>query len=211
MDNEIKRVGIVVATYKERVALFNYFIKLNAWMRVREQQPISPFHIVTIKYNDFELIVVQSGMGKIKAALATNYIINKYNLNKVYNIGVCGASSEKLPKTVFIDTVIEDDFDISAIGKNVTRYLDLRHGVKQDHKYTLHTADHFTTESYYKGYFDMEGFAVAAACKCYSVDCCLIKSVTDIIGIEEDQAKAYNMNIEEAMEAALDAFINNIK
>lgn len=156
------------------------------------------------KYRTVQIVV--SGIGKVRAASATQYLISRYGcLDHIYNIGTCGATFQAIlsDNTPVIDAVIESDFDTRAIDgddceKNVVKLIDWQPG--KDLK-ILHTADHFTTLAEEDGYYDMEGYAVAKTCELNNIPCTLIKSVTDVInsGAQTDQ---YHDNIESACNRA---------
>lgn len=70
------------------------------------------------KINNHNIIVVKSGVGKVNAALCTQYIIDKFKPDFIINSGIgggiaCGLSVGDL---VVGTELVQYDFDVSAIG-----------------------------------------------------------------------------------------------
>ena len=76
-------IVFVTAIFSEAKALIEYF----------ELQKVEkkPFLI----YQSDNIALIISGMGKINSAVATTYISQKYSINKIINIGICGANDTK--------------------------------------------------------------------------------------------------------------------
>lgn len=153
-------------------------------------------------------VYIISEIGKINAAIATQKLIDSiYALTEIINIGVCGATKATAKDhTIYIDSVVEADFDTSAIDGDEFELncITFTNPKKRPDKYhILYTADHFTTHKpelqghYIEGYFDMEGYAVAKAAQNAGIPCKLIKSVTDVIE-DEGQASQYLINFDNA-------------
>ncbi len=68
-------------------------------------------------YNQ-KVIVVKSGVGKVNAALCTQYIIDKFNPNYIINTGIAGALAPELSVGDIVagTELVQHDFDISVIG-----------------------------------------------------------------------------------------------
>lgn len=64
------------------------------------------------------IVLVKSGVGKVNAALCTQYIIDKFNPNFIINTGIAGgiASGLKVGDIVAGKELVQYDFDVSAIG-----------------------------------------------------------------------------------------------
>lgn len=67
------------------------------------------------KYN---VILSKSGIGKVKAAIVTQFISDKYNPDYIINTGLAGGLEKGLKKGDIIigDKLIQHDFDISVFG-----------------------------------------------------------------------------------------------
>ena len=64
------------------------------------------------------VIVVKSGVGKVNAALCTQYIIDKFEPDYIINTGIAGglASGLKVGDIVVGTELVQYDFDVSAVG-----------------------------------------------------------------------------------------------
>lgn len=70
------------------------------------------------KLNNKELVVVRSGIGKVNAAMCTQLLIDKFDIEAIINIGVAGAISDKIEigDIVLSTKLYEHDFDVTAFG-----------------------------------------------------------------------------------------------
>lgn len=70
------------------------------------------------KINNKNCILVQSGIGKVNAARATQILINNFEIECVINVGVAGAVNVVLDigDVVIGKYVVQHDFDITAFG-----------------------------------------------------------------------------------------------
>jgi len=65
--------------------------------------------------NNKEVVVVQSGIGKVSAGITTALLIEHFSIEYVINIGICGGNGEYVNKgeTVLIDQIAYHDVDCS--------------------------------------------------------------------------------------------------
>lgn len=70
------------------------------------------------KLHNHNVIVVKSGVGKVNAALCTQYIIDKFNPDYIINTGIGGgiACGLAVGDLVVGTEFVQYDFDVSAIG-----------------------------------------------------------------------------------------------
>lgn len=86
--------------------------------RRNHETTFSDFPIVTGNLNTQDVIIARCGIGKVNAALATQYIINEFNPKAIINTGVAGGVN---PKVRISDLVIghsslQHDVDASHFG-----------------------------------------------------------------------------------------------
>lgn len=76
------------------------------------------FIIHVANYNNYQLIFTLSGIGKVNAALHTQYLIDKYQPEKIINIGVAGSLSLDLTfgDVVIAADLVQYDMDVTAFG-----------------------------------------------------------------------------------------------
>jgi adenosylhomocysteine nucleosidase len=70
------------------------------------------------KYVNFNVVLVRCGIGKVNAAICTQILIDKFNIDYVINTGVAGAVSRELDigDVVISTDLVEHDFDTSSLG-----------------------------------------------------------------------------------------------
>lgn len=193
-----KRIGIVVAceldVLKEVVGMYD--VKSN-----------SVFWRGCFCGEDYDLVVVKSGVGEIYAAAATQYLISEYRVDVVVNYGVVGSIYTNLHPgdTVLVGSVVQHDFDISAVDgvpcgwhpeiESQVAWID-ENGTFKDAKALFPdlkvvrcaSGDQFIADQKKKlqirndfgaDVCDMEAAGIALVCKQNHVPCVILKTVAD--------------------------------
>lgn len=108
-----KKIGLVVATETEFNTIF--FKKDLSYKTLIE----APFLVKEVSVNNRTIIVINSGIGEINSAMATQYLLDHYEVECVLNYGVVGSLSDKIPLNcvVFIEKIFDYQFDLTAIDK----------------------------------------------------------------------------------------------
>jgi adenosylhomocysteine nucleosidase len=166
-------IGLVFATKIESAP----FIKGLGLQKIGKK----PFDI----YNKDNIFLIKSGIGKANAAMATSYLISKYNVNSVLNIGAAGASTaeKKIGDIFHINKTVE--FDRPKLLNNGIR-ISKPEILKGFSTASLATQDKPVVSpedrkniSKHADLVDMEGAAVVQACRLWDVKCFLFKIITD--------------------------------
>ena len=168
-----------------------------------------PFDI----YNKDRIYLINSGIGKANAAIATSYLIWKYNIPCIFNIGAAGATTieNRLGDIFHINKVIE--YDRPRIIKKGIRIIkpDVLKGRKTASLSTQDKAviqpDDRQEMSKHADLVDMEGASVIQACKLWNVKCYLFKFVTDT---PEHKEIEIIKNIDTSAKKMFDYFSSNI-
>ncbi len=65
-----------------------------------------------------DIVLVESGIGKVNAAITATILINHYNVDEIIFSGVAGATNEKLSigDVVISTDLIQHDFDVTEFG-----------------------------------------------------------------------------------------------
>lgn len=107
----MKRIGMVVALQKEILPLLE---RLNVKIR---KSCVGKFSVAEFDMGGKEVVCVNSGVGEIRAAAATQYLITGYKPDIILNFGVCGSLSESLglKTVVLVKGVVHYAFDTSEI------------------------------------------------------------------------------------------------
>ena len=105
------RIGIIGAMEQETIVLKNNLADRQDWSKAGA-------HFSSGKMWDHDIILVQSGIGKVNAAIATTLLINDYQADVVFNTGSAGAVDESLSiGDVVISTELAyHDADARAFG-----------------------------------------------------------------------------------------------
>lgn len=142
--------------------------------------------------HDAELLVMITGVGKIKATLRTERLLRRHRLGRLIHAGTCTALNEAL-KTgcpVGAAQVFEGDRIELAAPTYPRMPLDVPFNglptgtlVTQDH--TVRGQDERTYWQRIADISDMTGYAVAYVAATHGVPCHIVKVVTGHFGIED--------------------------
>lgn len=194
----MKKIGIIFAMKEELNELLSLAI-LNS------KKNIYDLIFYECNINNNECILVESGIGKVNASRCTQVLIDNYNIDYVFNIGVAGSvdSNLKVCDIVIGEKLVQHDFDLTAFNyekgyiPNIGIYinsdnklLSIAKKYKDNNTYigNIASGDIFCTE---KGMsekinkkFDalcveMEGAAIAQVCYLCKVPFLVIRSISD--------------------------------
>ena len=224
------RIGIVIAIERE----LKSFLESNYDLEIIKDNNFSCFKTVI---NDNEVYAIKSGWGLIDAAVATQYLITKYNVEIILNFGVTGALDKELKVSdlFYVRKCINCDFDTSTIDdvkkhqygdmKDEFIYLDddlieLARSIDPDLKEAIDASgDKFIDEYEDKIYryelgcniCDMEIVAIARTCLLNNVRCLSIKCISDEF---DGDGSDFEKNVRESSDKAfklIDKILNRIK
>lgn len=105
------KVGIIGAMAQEVVLLKEKITDLKEW-----QEAGASFY--SGKIGNHEVVVTQSGIGKVLAAVTTTLLISHYDVDIVINTGSAGGIGEglKIGDLVISDRLAYSDADVTAFG-----------------------------------------------------------------------------------------------
>jgi len=105
------KLGLVVATKNEFTAIF----KLKNIESIKLEQ--APFPLFKIILEGKEIYAINSGIGEINSALATEHLIDKYGVDTIINYGVVGSlvNDLDLNSTVIIDKIFDYELDLKDL------------------------------------------------------------------------------------------------
>ncbi|GAA0090998.1 hypothetical protein UT300009_10250 [Paraclostridium bifermentans] len=115
----MKNIGMIVAVEIEAV--------LNEFGTPIEELNFAGYSVYQYKLGKHNLFVIHSGAGEIAAAMTTQFLISKFNVDLIVNFGVVGGLTYemKLARTCIVESVVHYDFDTSeADGCEIGRYLE---------------------------------------------------------------------------------------
>ena len=105
------KIGIIAAEQEEFEAILNI-------AKVEERKEIYELNFVKCKIKDKICVLVNSGVGKVNAARATQILIDNFKPDYIVNVGVAGGLNPMLSigDIVIGETLVQHDFDITAFG-----------------------------------------------------------------------------------------------
>ena len=104
-------IGIIGAMHEE-------IVELRELMLEKEIKEIAGMKFYTGKLNGKECVLVESGIGKVNAAICTTLLINRFNSKKIIFTGVAGGVDPVLNvgDIVISDDLVQHDVDVTAFG-----------------------------------------------------------------------------------------------
>lgn len=104
-------IGIIGAMEEE-------VMTLKEKMDIREVRSIASLDFFAGTINNKKCVVVQSGIGKVNAAVCTQILIDIFYVDAIINTGVAGALSPKLEigDIVISKDAVQHDFDTTSFG-----------------------------------------------------------------------------------------------
>ena len=105
------KIGIIGAMHEEIMELKNSMTNIN-------EVQISNLKFYEGKLCSKDIVLVESGIGKVNAAISTTLLISQFKVEKIIFTGVAGAVNPKIKVTdIVIGTdLVESDMDVTAGG-----------------------------------------------------------------------------------------------
>ena len=194
--------GIIVAMNNEAETLLSQ-------MRITKEQCLLNKKVYEGEFENEKIVLIISGIGKVNAAVSTQFIIDKYKVDKLLNFGLAGGIGKgiEIGDIYFVEKAVQYDFDLSLLNNveigrleefddkyiNVTTIKGSEFGLKK-----LATGDRFNEDKndekllveYMKADLrDMEGGAVAQVAVMNNKPFYMVKAVSD--KIEKDSISSY--------------------
>lgn len=194
------RIGIITATEEEITAIKKYITssKVNR---------IFDLNFINGMIGKNEVIVCESGVGKVNASRTTQLLIDNYDVDCVMNIGCAGALKEQLNigDIVIGKYLVQHDFDITKFNHDKGYIPNVGIKIESDKNLlgmflnnidsnvfvgTIATGDIFCTDKnmslkihnkFNADCVEMEGAAIAQVCYLCNIPFIIIRSISDIV------------------------------
>ena len=187
-------IGVVIAMQSEADILLNE-------MQINRSLTVSGKTVHVGKAYGKEIALCICGVGKVNAALGTQLLVSKFDVEKLLNFGVSGGlnSSTELCQVYQIEAATQFDFDLAQLNGTcigtlneydapylTLNLLDLPYGKRK-----LATADRFNdsaddykllTKELKADIRDMEGGAIVQAAYATSLPVYSVKAISDVAG-----------------------------
>ena len=211
-------IGIIFAMKEE----LDEFLKL---VNNIEEKKIFDLTFYLCNLEDKKLVLVESGVGKVNAARTTQVLIDKMNVDFVFNIGVAGSVSNyvNVLDIVIGTKQVQHDFDITAFNHekgyipNVGVYissdnklLDIARNIKTEanvHEGVIASGDIFVTEpemsrkifnKFNALAVEMEGASIAQVCYLCNIPYLVIRSISDSPNANDNNKLTYEEFLEKS-------------
>ena len=215
------KIGVMIAMQKE----FDIYTEC---LQQLSEQTIANRRFLSGKWQQHDIVVVVSGMGKVNAAVCATCLINVFQVDFIVNIGVSGGLNSSLKIGEFVvgtDVVYHDvwcgepDVDGQIAGmpllyhsdeKFVQRLPDCRRGLLCCGDRFIVSADELKT---IKQKFpealavDMESAAIAHTCYMHNVPFLTVRQISDTPGVEHHKEQ-YDAFWESAPKNSFSMFVN---
>lgn len=209
----MKKIGIICAMQREAQ-------QLEARLQTHNRVKVGPFEFIQGQLNGGEIILSQSGMGKVNAALNTLELIHHFHPDAVLNSGVAGGLNPNL-KTM--DSVVGTQYvyhdvwcgdgnaygqvqDLPVFYETDPKLLAAARRMHEQNPHDVHlglicTGDQFVSgaepvakilKHFPQGLAcDMESAAIAQTCFRYRTPFLSLRLISDVAGKEETNMAQY--------------------
>jgi len=113
-------IGIIGAMAEEVEAIKELMVIKNVEVHQNYR-----YHLGTI--DDYEVVVVQGGIGKVNATISTTLLLTNYDVEFVINIGSAGGlkDNQEVGDVVISKNVVHHDVDVTAFGRELGQIPEL--------------------------------------------------------------------------------------
>ena len=193
------KIGIIFAMKEELDELLKVVEKNNEYK-------IFDLDFYECTYKDKKLVLVESGIGKVNAARATQILIDNMEVEYIFNIGVAGSVNKdvKVLDIVIGEKLVQHDFDITAFNHEKGYIPNIGGKFVESDPYLLKIAEEVGDETTHKGVIasgdifcteeamsskiatkfgalcvEMEGASIAQVCYLSHIPFLVIRSISD--------------------------------
>jgi len=218
--DEVKTTGIIAAVIEEAEAIKKEIENIKEIV-------INEISFFTGKFNEKEIVFVQSGIGKVNAAITATLLIEKFNVKEVIFSGVAGSLDARLKigDVVIGRDIVQHDVDATAFGYKMGQIPQMKEWAFESDKDLIEktakinninhqillgrilTGDQFISKKDVKIQLgkdfdalcvDMESGAVAQVCARLGIKFLIIRSISD--SITDDSGMEYTSFVKLAAE-----------
>ncbi len=218
-------IGISVAAKREWTAVLNFF---NIDISKCEEYPFGEFFKMNLY--DKELLFYRGGVRKTNAAASTQYMISRFNLEKIIIIGTCVGIDDSYKKLDILipDMAVQYDCSVKEIEPLIKESFTVKFNSVENEQFKtgiIGTADKAVVM--WQDYLelkennitiaDTESAVIAYVCKANDVGCIVIKGISDFptnrnnsYGVQaSDFAKNVPICIDNILDNYLEFAVNN--
>ena len=194
------RIGIITATEEEITAIKKYITSSKV-------NKIFDLDFINGMIGKNEVVLCESGVGKVNASRTTQLLIDNYDVDCIINIGCAGALKEQLNigDIVIGKYLVQHDFDITKFNHDKGYIPNVGIKIESDKNLlgiflnnidsnvfvgTIATGDIFCTDKnmslkirnkFNADCVEMEGAAIAQVCYLCNIPFIIIRSISDVV------------------------------
>lgn len=194
------RIGIITATEEEITAIKKYITSSKV-------NKIFDLDFINGMIGKNEVVLCESGVGKVNASRTTQLLIDNYDVDCIINIGCAGALKEQLNigDIVIGKYLVQHDFDITKFNHEKGYIPNVGIKIESDKNLldmflnnvdsnvfvgTIATGDIFCTDKnmslkihnkFNADCVEMEGAAIAQVCYLCNIPFIIIRSISDVV------------------------------
>lgn len=195
----MKKIGIIFAMKEELDELLKD-------LEVKNEYKIFDLVFYESSLNDKKLVLVESGVGKVNAARATQILIDNMEVEYIFNIGVAGSVNKNVHvlDIVIGEKLVQHDFDITAFNHEKGYIPNIGNKFIESDPYLVKVAEELKDDSVHKGVIasgdifcteeamsnkiatkfsalcvEMEGASIAQVCYLSHIPFLVIRSISD--------------------------------
>lgn len=107
-------IGIIGAMHEE-------IMELKSLMKNMEEVKLASFVYYKGVLEDKNIVLVESGIGKVNSSVCTTLLIQNFNVDKIIFTGVAGGIGDNIQvgDIVISSDLVQHDFDVSAFGHDL--------------------------------------------------------------------------------------------
>lgn len=192
------KIGIIFALEEELKELKKYF-------KIEKEYNIFNLTFYETHMNNIQIVLVESGIGKVNAARTTQILIDNMKVDYIFNVGVAGGidRSLKVGDIVIGEKLVQHDFDVTPFKyikgeiPNIGAFIDsdeyliqlAEKSINEAKKGIIASGDIFVTESWMSDKInkkfnalcvEMEGASIAQVCYLCHIPFLIIRSISDV-------------------------------
>lgn len=181
-----------------------------------------PEEKIEVNIPNAEVIYVETGIGKVNAAMHTMRAICEYHPDVVINLGSAGTLNHKVGDIIVCNTFVDRDLRNVTLDGVISEIEFDRDAINRiflsehlmDHAKligTCNTGDSFITQGtdIEGDVIDMESYAVADVCRNMGIPFIAVKYVTDVVG--QNSAQEWYAKLKDAREGLTKFFNDAVK
>lgn len=216
-------IGVLIASKAEWKVLLEIYNITDEYL---EKYPYGEYY--RTKFNNKDIVFFRSGVRKINASASLQYVIDKFQIEKLINIGVCTGANEELnygdilvPEGIidydFIVRDLDDEINEKYIMNNDIPKISLEYKtglLGTSDKSLITWEDLIYLSSNGISASDMEASAISKICKINGIECIIIKGISDkpIKGESgyDEQLDVYEYNLPIVMKKLIEDYLTEV-